>query len=94
MLLIGSVVVFFISMMVGLGKSPGLNEAAIFNLGRLLTSVLAFIGGAKIAESKGHSKLMGFFGIFTLLLGDKNVREAPLKPGTGVRPEGSAFSDW
>lgn len=37
---------------------------------------------------------MGMLGVFALMLKDENLREAPLKPGTGTRPEGSAFSDW
>jgi hypothetical protein len=70
------------------------DAAGIFNDLLLVFSFLNIWAAIQILDSKGRSRWFWLIGIFIFLLADHNKRNAPQKPGSGIKPDGSAFSDW
>src|SRR5436305_1639115 len=60
----------------------------IFFLSGLVSVAAGTWGSFKLLDGKGQSRSFWLNGIFAIALADKNRREAPNKPMTGIKPEG------
>lgn len=58
------------------------------------TSIAMIWAAVKVLDLKGRSRWFWVIGFLVLALEDRNRREPPQKPGSGVVPDGSSFSDW